>query len=61
MVGTLEFNHAGKGFFQMDAILDFVNAISTDGSKLTEVLQETDSMFAALVFLASHEFFQIVS
>jgi hypothetical protein len=46
MVGALEFNHAGKGVFPIDAILVFVNAISTDGFKLTAVSQETNSMFA---------------
>jgi hypothetical protein len=62
MVGTLEFNHAGKGLFPIYAISVFVNAISTDGFKLAEVSQETgDSMFAVYVFLAFRKFFQIVS
>jgi hypothetical protein len=60
-VGTLEFNHAVKGLFPIDAISVFVNAISTDGFKLIEVSQEKDSMFAVYVFLAFRKFFQIVA
>jgi hypothetical protein len=48
-------------FFPIDAILVFVNTISTDGFKLSEVSQETDSIFAIYVFLAFRKFFQIVA
>jgi hypothetical protein len=58
-LGTLDFNHAGKGLFSNICHLDFVNAISTYGLKLTEVSKETDSMFAVYVFLAFHKLFQI--
>jgi hypothetical protein len=60
-VGALEFNHAGKGLFPVDAILVFVSIISTNCFKLSEVSQETDSMFAVYVFLAFHKLFQIVA
>jgi hypothetical protein len=58
-VGTLEFNHAVKSLFPIDAISFFVNTISTGCFKLTKVSQETDSMFAAYIFLAFRKFFQI--
>jgi hypothetical protein len=45
--------------FPIDTISVFVNAISTDGFNLTEVSQETDSMFAVYLFLAFRKFFQI--
>jgi hypothetical protein len=58
-VGSLEFNHAVKSLFPIDAISVFLNKISTDCFKLTEVSQETDSMFAVYVILAFRKFFQI--
>jgi hypothetical protein len=57
-VGTLEFNHTAKSLFPIDAISVFVNTIATDCFKLTEVSQETDSMFAVYVFLAFRKIFQ---
>jgi len=58
---TLEFNHAVKCLSPTDAISVFVNAISTDGFKLTEVSQETDSMLSIYVVLTFRKSLQVVA